>query len=321
MPKDKNFYHLVIVGAGPAGLSASIYAQRAGVDTLVLEKLGPGGQILTSERIENYPGFPHPIPTRKLISRIVQQAESCGMKLEHGEVKEVEGQKVKRIYTDSQNIYNAHALILATGARPLPLGVPGEREFTGKGVSYCATCDAPFFRDQKVVVVGGGDGAVKEALHLTRFAQKVFLLHRRNRLRAEKALQARVLHNKKIQILWDTMLDRIYGNAQVQEVMVRNVISGKVKNIGCEGVFIYVGLRPNSDLVKGQINLDQRGFIPTNEKMETSLPGVFACGDVRKNSLKQVVVACSEGAQAALMASKYLEEKGILDYGAFPSSL
>jgi thioredoxin reductase (NADPH) len=313
MAKDKNFYHLIIVGAGPAGLSASIYAQRAGVDTLVFEKLAPGGQILTSDKIENYPGFPHPISTQELISRILQQAKNCGMELKHEEVEKVEIGEDKTVYTDSGSMYKAHALVLATGAFSLPLGVPGEKEFRGKGVSYCATCDASFFKNQRVAVVGGGDAAAKEALYLTRFAQKVYLLHRRNRLRAEKALQVRVLHNEKIEILWDTILERIYGNQQVQGIVVQNLRSGESKNICCEGVFIYVGLKPNSDFVKGQINLDQKGFILTNEKMETNIPGVFACGDVRRGSLKQVVVACSEGAQAAFMAGKYLEEEGVLN--------
>lgn len=313
MSKEKNFSPLIIVGAGPAGLSASIYARRAGINALVFEKLVPGGQILTSEKIENYPGFPRPISTQELISRILQQAKNCGMELKDEEVEKVGIGENKTVYTDSGSMYKTHVLILATGACPLPLGVPGEKEFTGKGVSYCATCDAPFFKDQRVTVVGGGDAAAKEALYLTRFAQKVYLLHRRNRLRAEKALRVRVLHNEKIQVLWDTILDKIYGNQQVQGITVQNLRSGQSKNISCEGVFIYVGLKPNSDFVKGQINLDQRGFILTDEKMETNLPGVFACGDVRKSPLKQVVVASSEGAQAAFMAGKYLENKEFLN--------
>lgn len=300
-------YPLIIVGAGPAGLSAAIYAGRAGIKTLVLEKLTPGGQILLSEKIENYPGFPHPILTQELILRILHQAESLGMELKNEEVEKIEGKERKKIYTSSGTIYESFAVILATGARALPLGVPGEKEFTGRGVSYCATCDAPFFKDQIVVVVGGGNTAAEEAIYLTRFARKVYLLHRREQLRADKILQKKVLKNEKIKVLWCSVLDRIYGNKEVEGVLIRELKSGKVKNLDCKGVFIFVGVKPNSDFIRGWVRMNERGFILTNDKLETSVKGVFACGDVRANLMKQVVVACSEGAQAAFMAGKYLD--------------
>lgn len=308
MSKDKRL-PLAIIGAGPAGLSASIYAQRAGVNSTVFEKLTPGGQILTSDKIENYPGFPHPLSTEELMEKMLEQAKNFGMQLKQEEVENIKIEEDEKIiHTDMGNTYRAAALILAMGATSLPLGVPGEEEFKGRGVSYCATCDAPFFRDQRVAVVGGGDAAVKEALYLTRFVQKVYLLHRRDSLRAEKILQERVLNNKNVEVVWNSLLERIYGDEKVKGIQVKNRKTGKVKDIDCEGVFIFVGLKPNSELVKGQIKLNKEGFIPTNEKLETEVPGVFACGDVRKNVLKQVIVACSEGAQAGFMASRYLEE-------------
>lgn len=306
---DRENYQLIIIGAGPAGLSAAIYAQRAEIDTLVLEKLTPGGQILTSDKIENYPGFPEPVSTQQLMSRIIQQAENMGMKLKNEEVEKIEEKEEKIVYTDSGSVYKSSALIIATGARPLSLGIPGEKEFVGKGVSYCATCDAPFFKDQMVVVVGGGNTAAEEATYLTKFAKKVYLVHRRDRLRADKILQKRLLNNKKIEIIWNAVLERIYGDDQVKGVLVKDVKNNQTKKVDCAGVFIFIGLKPNSDFVKGWVNVDKNGFILTNEKMETNRRGVFACGDVRSNLMKQVVVACSEGAQAAFMAGKYLEER------------
>lgn len=309
----KETYPLIIVGAGPAGLSASIYARRAGIDILVLEKLTPGGQILTSEKIENYPGFPKPISTNELISRIVKQAKNFGMEVKNEGVERVElNSEEKKLYTDFENTYKSFSVIIATGTQPTPLGVPGEEEFKGRGVSYCATCDAPFFKDQVVVVVGGGNTAAEEAVYLSRFAKKIYLLHRRDKLRAEKILQERIFKNEKIEVLWSTTVERIYGKQQVEGAVIKELKTGKVKELACSGVFIYVGTKPNSEFIKDWIKTDDRGFILTDEKFETNIPGVFACGDVRANLIKQVVVACAEGAQAAFMANKYLENKGII---------
>ncbi len=304
---DKKTYHLIIVGAGPAGLSASIFAQRAKINALVLEKLVPGGQILTSEKIENYPGFPQAVSTQELTTKMLQQSENLGMRLKNEEVKKIRGEEEKIVYTDSPKIYKSFSIIIATGANPRSLGVPGETEFRGKGVSYCAICDAPFFKNQVVVVVGGGNRAAEEAIYLTRFASKVYLLHRRHQLRAEKILQERILKNKKINVLWSTVLDKIYGKDKVEGVLVQKLKTNTIENLSCSGVFIYVGVKPNSEFVKDWVETNKEGFILTNEKLETSTPGIFACGDVRSNLMKQVIVACSEGAEAVFMANKYLE--------------
>ena len=309
---DKKIYHLIIVGAGPAGLSASIFAQRAKMDTLVLEKLVPGGQILTAEKIENYPGFPQPVSTQELTSKMLQQSKNLGMKLKNEEVKKIKGEEEKIVYTDSNKIYKSFSIVIATGANPRSLGVPGEAEFRGKGVSYCATCDAPFFKDQVVVVVGGGNTAAEEAIYLTRFVSKVYLLHRRHQLRAEKILQERILKNKKIDVLWSTVLNKIYGKNKVEGVLVEKLKTNTIESLSCSGVFVYVGVKPNNEFVEDWIKTDKNGFILTNEKLETSTPGIFACGDVRSNLMKQVIVACSEGAEAVFMANKYLESNGLI---------
>lgn len=310
--QHEKIHPLVIIGAGPAGLSASIYAQRAGINALVIERLAPGGQIVTSEKIENYPGFPNPITTQELVTGMIKQAENFGMKLKNENVQKVEGEDKKTIHTESGNIYTSFAVVIASGTTPLSLGVPGETELRGRGVSYCATCDAPFFKNQVVCVVGGGNTAVEEAIYLSRFASKVYLLHRRNKLRADKILQNRVLKNEKIEILWDTLLHKICGNEQVKNIVLQETKTGKTKNLPCAAVFIYVGTNPNSEFVQGWVKTDEKGFILTNEKLETNIPGVFASGDVRSNLLKQVIVACAEGAQAAFLANKYLESKDLI---------
>ena len=308
----KKTHHLIIIGAGPAGLSASIFAQRAGIDALVLEKLTPGGQILTSEKIENYPGFPHAIATEELILRIVQHAENLGMRLKNEEATQISGQREKIVCTDSGATHRSFSIIIASGAQPLPLGVPGETKLRGKGVSYCATCDAPFFRDETIVVAGGGNTAAEEALYLTRFVSKVYLVHRRDAFRADKILQDRILANEKIDILWHCVLEEIHGSNKVDGVLIRELKTEKTRHLTCGGVFIYVGIKPSSDFVKDWIKTDKKGYILTNDRLETNVPGVFACGDVRSNVMKQVIVACSEGAQATFIAGKYLESHGLI---------
>jgi len=316
---EKKKYQLIIIGAGPAGLTAAIYAKRAGIDTLVLEKLSPGGQAQLTEKIENYPGFPKPISGKKLMNEIVKQVENLKVELKNEGVERIEDGKEKKVYTDVGNDYQALALIVATGSDPMKLGVPGEEKFTGKGVSYCATCDAPFFRDVDILVVGGGNTAAEEALYLTNFGKKVYLIHRRDRLRAEKILQDRILANPKIEIIWHSVLKEIYGKENVRGVKIKDLKSGSIYELPCRGVFIFVGLKPNTYFLKNRqehlysnpqdlVKMDENGFIITNEDMETNIRGIFACGDVRKNKLKQVVVACGEGAQAAFAARKYIEE-------------
>jgi len=308
-------YDLLIVGAGPAGLTASIYAQRAGLNTLVLERLSPGGQILLSEKIENYPGFPRAIPTQRLMEQMQRQAENLGMKMVLEEATKIRVKNEEKIiYTSSGERYRTLSVIIATGCVTSKLGVEGEEEFTGRGVSYCATCDAPFFKDQDVVMVGGGNSAVEEALYLTKFAKKVYLVHRRGMLRAEKILQERVLKNSKIEVVWNSVISQIYGEKKVKGVKLRNLKTGKTKDLPCEGVFIFVGLKPNTEFLQGLLDLDEKGFIKTDENLQTNIEGIFACGDVRKNLLKQVVVACGEGAEAAFMAKRYLEKVKRVEY-------
>ena len=306
-------YDLVIIGAGPAGLTASIYARRARLDAVVLERLVPGGQILLSQRIENYPGVPLPISPKRLMEKMQRQAENLGMKLEQAEVKRIEldGEK-KIIHTLSDKKYTTLVVIIASGTEPSKLGAEGEATFVGRGVSYCATCDAPFFKDQEVMVVGGGNTALQETLHLVRFARKVHLVHRRGMLRAEKILQERAFRNPKVEIIFRSVVKVIYGDSQVEGVKLKDLETGKIKKIPCSGVFISVGLKPNTEFIRGLVELDKKGFVKTRANLETNVPGVFACGDVRKNLLKQVVVACGEGALAAASAEKYINKvKGI----------
>ena len=309
----KKTYDLVIIGAGPAGLTASIYAQRARLDAVVLERLVPGGQILLSERIENYPGVPLPISPKRLMEKMQRQAENLGMKLEQVETKGIELDEEKKIiHTLSDKKYTTLAVIIATGTEPSKLGAEGETTFVGRGVSYCATCDAPFFKDREIMVVGGGNTALEETLHLVKFVSKVYLVHRRGMLRAEKILQERAFRNPKVEIIFRSVVTMIYGDSQVEGVNLKNLETGKIKKVPCSGIFISVGLKPNTEFIRGLIECDKKGFVKTRANLETNVPGIFACGDVRKNLLKQVVVACGEGALAAASAEKYINKiKGI----------
>ncbi|MFQ5836173.1 MAG: NAD(P)/FAD-dependent oxidoreductase, partial [bacterium] len=295
------------------GLTASIYARRALLDAVVLERLTPGGQILLSQRIENYPGIPLAISPRRLMERMQRQAENLGMKLEQSEAKGIELDHEKKIiHTLSDQKYTTLAAIIASGTEPSKLGVEGEATFVGRGVSYCATCDAPFFKDQEVMVVGGGNTALEETLHLVKFVRKAYLVHRRGMLRAEKILQERAFRNPKVEIIFRSVVTVIYGDSQVEGVELKDLETGKTKKVPCSGVFVSVGLKPNTDFIRGLIELDKKGFVKTRANLETNVPGIFACGDVRKNLLKQVVVACGEGALATCSAEKYINKvKGI----------
>lgn len=306
-------YDLIIIGAGPAGLTAAIYAQRARLNTVVLEKLIPGGQILLSEKIENYPGFPEVISAQKLMKQVQKQAENLGTKLKYEEARSIVLEdKKKIIHTSGGKKYKTLAVIIATGAQTRRLGIEREKEFIGRGISYCATCDAPFFRNQQVAVVGGGNMALQEALYLSKFAEKIYLVHRRGMLRGEKILQERITKNPKIEIIWRSVVDQIYGGEKIKGVKLKNLKTKKTHNLPCSGLFIFVGLKPNTEFVQNILELDEKGFIKTGENLESSRGGIFACGDVRKNLLKQVIVACGEGALATHMAEKYINEvKGI----------
>lgn len=302
-------YDLVIIGSGPAGLTAVIYAQRAGLDGLALEKLTPGGQVLLTEKIENYPGFPEGVSGRHLSSLIQEHAKNLGMKYKQEEVKGIRlSENEKIITTESGKEYRSLAVIIATGGEPKRLAVEGEKEFTGRGVSYCAACDGPFFKDEEILVVGGGDTAAEEALYLTKFARKIYLVHRRGMLRAQKILQERLFSNPKVETIWKSQVKKIYGEGKVEGVLLRELGKGRLRNISCSGVFIFIGLKPNTNFVENLVELDQNGFVRTNSDMETNIEGIFACGDVRRSSLKQIVVACGEGAVAARRAGHYLNK-------------
>jgi len=299
-------YQLIIIGGGPAGLSAGLYASRSKLDTLLIEKAGLGGQILNAEMVENYPGFPQGISGSELGALIAQQATKYGLPTAFAEVQGIEIRGAEKIVGTSEGKYRAKAVIIAGGSEYSKLGVPGEEEFTGRGVSYCAMCDGAFFRDQVVAVVGGGNAALNDALFLTRFATKVIVIHRRDQLRATKILQERAFANPRVEFLWDTVVESITGDKLVRGIRLRNVKTGKGSSLEVSGIFVAVGLRPNTGYLKGLLKLDEGGFIPVNNQMETEVPGVFAAGDIRAGSIRQVVSAAGDGATAAIAAERFL---------------
>ena len=304
-----NAYDVIIIGGGPAGLSAGLYASRARLKTLLLERSILGGQIVNSEHLENYPGFPDGITGFDLGELMRAQAEKFGLEIKYVEVQKVELEGAVKAIHSTEGEYTAKAVIIAGGATLQRLGVPGEERLTGKGVSYCATCDGPFFKEKVVAVVGGGDSAVEEAIVLTRFASRVIVIHRRDQLRASKIIQERAFSNPKIEFLWDTVVDEVLGDDMVAALKARNVKNGRISTLDVSAVFLYVGQRPNTEYLKGLIPLDEAGYIPTNERLETEVKGIFAAGDIRKNSSRQVITAAGDGATAALSAEKFLSEQ------------
>lgn len=301
-----NSYQLIIVGGGPAGLSAGLYATRSRLSTLLIERAIPGGQIINAELVENYPGFPQGISGAELGSLMEQQATKYGLEIIMAEVEEVEvGEEEKTVHT-SEGQYRAKALIIAGGSEHSKLGVPGEEELRGRGVSYCATCDGAFFKDQVIAVVGGGNVAINDALFLTRFASKVIVIHRRDQLRATKILSEGAFARPKIEFLWDTVVESIGGDGQVRELGLRNVKTGTESKLEVSGIFVAVGLRPNTGYLEGVVALSQEGFILVNDQMETGVPGIFAAGDIRAGSARQVSSAVGDGATAAISAERYL---------------
>lgn len=298
---------LIIIGGGPAGLAAGLYAGRAKLDVLLLEKGAPGGLAASTETIENYPGFPEGIGGAELMERMLAQAQRFGLAVKSAAVESISCEdRYFHVQTEDE-AYRGRAVILATGAEPELLHVPGENEYRGRGVSYCATCDGAFFREKNVAVVGGGDAAVEEAVFLTRFARKVFLIHRRGELRATKAVQQKALDNPRIEFVWHSVVEEIFGGKTVEGVRVKDVRSGEERPLDVEGVFIYIGQKPASRLVEELAELDARGYVITDENMQTSCPGLFAAGDVRKKLLRQVVTAVADGAVAAVAAERYIE--------------
>jgi len=309
--EQKNEFDIAIIGGGPAGLTAGLYAARARMDTIIVEKMMFGGQAAITETIENYPGFPGGIAGADLTNKMKEQAAKFGLGFIDAEVKAIKrhetGNKGFTIITDERELFT-RALIIATGADPQKLEVPGESEYEGRGVSYCATCDGPFFRDQDIVVVGGGDTAVEEGLFLTKFGSKVTLVHRRDRLRATKVLQERALANPKLDFAWGSVVTEIVGENSVEGVKIKNVKTGEEKVLPARGVFVFVGIKPNTNFLQGQVEIDKSGYVITDENMQSSVSGIYACGDARKKLLRQVVTACGEGATAAFSAQHYVEQ-------------
>ncbi|WIF94045.1 thioredoxin-disulfide reductase [Caminicella sporogenes] len=307
-------YDVVIIGSGPAGLAAGLYAARAKMKTLILEKNKAGGQIVTTNEVANYPGSIENATGPSLIARMVKQAEEFGAQRKKDNVVEVDfSEKIKKVKGEKEE-YKAKAVIIATGATPRKLGVPGEAELTGKGVSYCATCDADFFTGLEVFVIGGGDSAVEEAIYLTKFARKVTIVHRRDELRAAKSIQEKAFKNDKIEFIWNTTVKEIKGEGIVESIVLENLKTGEITEYkakeedGTFGVFPFIGYIPLSEIFKGKVQMDERGYIITDVDMKTNVEGVYAAGDVRQKTLRQVVTAVADGAIAAVQAEKYIEK-------------
>ncbi len=308
-------YDLVIIGAGPAGLAAGLYGARARLSTLIIEKDKTGGQIVTTDEVANYPGSIHEATGPSLIARMVEQAEEFGAERVKDAVVSFDfDSKVKKIVCQSGTEYLAKSVIIATGANPRKLDVPGEKELTGKGVSYCATCDAAFFEDMQVFVIGGGDSAVEEAIYLTKFAEKVTIVHRRDALRAAKSIQEKAFANPKIDFRWNAVVEEIKGEGIVESVVFKDTKTNELEQydadeeFGTFGIFVFTGYLPSTDIFLGKVTTAESGYIKTNELMETNYPGVFAAGDCREKLLRQVVTATADGAIAAVMAEKYIED-------------
>lgn len=305
---NSEIYDMVIIGGGPAGFTAGLYAARSRLKTLLVERMGFGGQLLTYEKVENYPGFPEGITSFALVELFTSQAFRFGLESRNGEVVGLDLAGPVKLVRLADGQLKARTIIIATGCTPRKLGVPGEVELTGRGVSYCAVCDGPFFRDQDVAVVGGGDTAVEEAIYLTRFARRVYLIHRRDRLRAVQVVQEQALRNDKIQPVWDTVVTEIHGGPQgVEALTMHDKVSGKTERLPANGVFVFVGMNPNTGFLPSGLERDAAGFVVTDGDMACSIPGVFAAGDVRSKSLRQIVTAVGDGATAAYNAERYLE--------------
>ena len=299
---------IIIVGGGPASLSAGIYAGRAELKTLIFERLFVGGQVTTTWQVDNYPGFPDGIEGPELIRRMEAQTKRFGTEFRNEEVTKIEVDRLTKVITTNDNVYRSPTLILATGADPRKLDVPGEDELRGRGVSYCGTCDAPFFRDKTVVVVGGGDAALTEALFIARFATHITIIHRRDEFRAEKIHRNEVEKNEKISFAFNSTVEAIHGTEKVESVTLRNVETNERKEMPCDGVFIFIGHKPNTGFLCNLFPKQCMGEIETNTDMMTSVPGIFAIGDVRKNSYRQIATAVGEGATAAIAAEHWIAE-------------
>ncbi|MFC1990427.1 thioredoxin-disulfide reductase [Chloroflexota bacterium] len=308
MAVNNTNYDVVIIGAGPAGLTAGLYTSRARLNSLLIERGLFGGQIINAEQVENYPGFPEGISGFELGQLMRQQAEKYGLETATANATGLELKEDPKAVRTTEGNFTARAVIIAGGSERQKLGVPGEKEYTGKGVSYCATCDAAFFKEQTVAIVGGSDTAITEALHLSKFATRVYLIHRRRQLRATRILQERAFAEPKIEFLWDSTADRIEGENFVKTLRINNVPTGEKSTLEVAGIFVSIGFKPDTEYLKGLLPLNPVGHVITNEKMETEIPGIFAAGDIRQDSARQAITAAGDGATAAIYAEKFLTE-------------
>jgi len=308
MVNDNN-YDVIIVGGGPAGLTAGIYVARARFSSLLIEQGLVGGQMVNAERYDNYPGFPDGISGFKLGELMRNQATKYGLKIVIAEVTGIKLEEDRKIVETTEGDFTARVVVIAGGASRRKLDVPGEEEFIGRGVSYCATCDAAFFRGVTVAVVGGGNSAITEALHLAKFAAKVIVIHRRDQLRATQILQEKAFSEPKIEFRWDSVVERIEGEGSVNRLRLRQVKTGEQSTLNVAGIFASTGIKPNTDYLKGILPLDEAGYVITNRDMETEVAGVFAAGDIRQSSVRQAITAAGDGATAAISADKFLTYK------------
>jgi thioredoxin reductase (NADPH) len=310
MNKEKKTvkYDVAIIGAGPAGLGAAIYAARGGLKTVVFEKGLVGGQIVLTAEVDNYPGFDQTVSGYDLVEKMKNQALKFEAEIVEEEVTAISLEGICKIVETEKCFYRSKAIIYCAGARPRRLAVPGEDIFTGRGVSYCATCDGALYRNKVVAVIGGGDSAVEEAIFLTKFAEKVYLIHRRDKLRAVHAVQQRAFQNKKIEFVRDTVVQEIEGEDRVNNLILFNVRNNKVTNLEVDGLFVYVGIIPNNSLIESRIELNSNGFIKTDNSGHTNIPGIYAAGDIIDKVLRQVVTAASDGATAAFSAERWIQE-------------
>ncbi|MEM3713132.1 MAG: thioredoxin-disulfide reductase [Thermoproteota archaeon] len=305
---SQTLYDVIIIGSGPAGLTAAIYTSRARLKTLVIAGSSWGGQLMLTSEVENYPGFPDGILGPDLMNNMLKQAQRFGAEIVFEDAESVDFSNRPFKIKAGDITYECNAIIIATGASPRELGLESERKLKGKGVSNCAVCDGAFFKDKEVVVVGGGDSALHDALFLTKFAKKVKIVHRRNELRASKILQERAFENPKIEFVWNSVVEEILGENHVKGVRIRRVDTGEVLETPCDGVFIAIGYEPNTKIFKGQIEMDERGYIIVRDNTKTSVEGVFAAGEVKDYRYRQAITAAGEGCQAALDAIRYLDE-------------
>ncbi len=304
----KNFYDVIIIGSGPAGFTAGIYTSRAKLKTLIISGSLPGGQLMTTSEVENYPGFPNGIFGPELMMNMRQQAERFATTIIDDEVLKVDFKKRPFLISTHSETYEGRAILLCTGASPRKLGIDGEQEFGGRGVSYCATCDGPFFKGEEIAVIGGGDTAIEEATFLTKFGKAVKIIHRRDFLRASKILQEKAFENSKIQFVWNNVVTRIAGNKKIESIDLKNLTTGKTQNLSVGGLFVAIGHEPNTSIFKDQLELDDKGYVVLKENTKTSVEGVFAAGDVHDYRYRQAVTAAGFGCMAALDVEKWLSE-------------